>query len=198
MVLTDSDRLLKVWHAKEADPAATAVVAQLLDLLQELSSAPAPTLVVTDRIAHIRDYPQFAASEDEEEDEEEEEEEDKEEVKLTVVRLPAAPLSAPAPLSKAPVSAPAPAPVEEEEEEEEEEEVEEEVEEEAEEEAEEEEEEAEEEEEEEEAMEVEQIMIRGRAYWLETNTKKLYANDNDEVGDEVGVMVNGKALFLAK
>ena len=47
-------------------------------------------------------------------------------------------------------------------------------------------------------MEVEQVTIRGRMYWLETNTKKLYANDNDEVGDEVGAMVNGKPLFLSK
>jgi hypothetical protein len=55
------------------------------------------------------------------------------------------------------------------------------------------------EEEEEAGMEVEQIFIRGRAYWLETNTQKLYAvTSDDDVGDEVGKMVNGKPLFLAK
>jgi hypothetical protein len=61
--------------------------------------------------------------------------------------------------------------------------------------------EAEEEEEEEEgdAMEVEQITIRGRQYWLETNTKKIYAVvDGDDVGDEVGEMVANKPRFYAK
>ena len=54
------------------------------------------------------------------------------------------------------------------------------------------------EEEEEEGLEVEQVTIRGRTYWLDSNTKKLYANlEGDEVGDEVGAMVNGKPLFLA-
>jgi hypothetical protein len=48
-------------------------------------------------------------------------------------------------------------------------------------------------------MEVEQIFIRGRSYWLETNTKKLYAVvDGDDVGDEVGAMLNGKPVFLSK
>jgi len=54
-----------------------------------------------------------------------------------------------------------------------------------------------EEEVEEEGMEVEQVFIRGRAYWLESGTNKLYANAaGDELGDEVGVMVNGKPRFL--
>jgi hypothetical protein len=53
-------------------------------------------------------------------------------------------------------------------------------------------------EEEEAGMEVEQVFIRGRAYWLETNTQKLYAIvDEEDVGDEVGAMVNGKPQFLA-
>jgi hypothetical protein len=53
-------------------------------------------------------------------------------------------------------------------------------------------------EEEEVGMEVEQVFIRGRAYWLETNTQKLYAIvDEEDVGDEVGAMVNGKPQFLA-
>jgi hypothetical protein len=55
------------------------------------------------------------------------------------------------------------------------------------------------EEEEEVGMEVEQIMIRGRAWWLETNTQKIYAViDGDDVGDEVGEMVGGKPRFYAK
>ena len=53
--------------------------------------------------------------------------------------------------------------------------------------------------EEEEGLEVEQITIRGRTYWLDANSNKLYANaEGDEVGDEVGAMVNGKPLFLAQ
>jgi hypothetical protein len=61
------------------------------------------------------------------------------------------------------------------------------------------EEEEEEEEEEEVGMEVEQIMIRGRAWWLEVNTQKIYAViDGDDVGDEVGEMVSGKPRFYAK
>jgi hypothetical protein len=57
----------------------------------------------------------------------------------------------------------------------------------------------EEEEEEEVGMEVEQIMIRGRAWWLEVNTQKIYAViDGDDVGDEVGEMVGGKPRFYAK
>ena len=58
-------------------------------------------------------------------------------------------------------------------------------------------EETEEEEEEEAGMEVEQITIRGKNYWIETNTKKLYAIvGEDDVGDEVGAMVGGKAVFV--
>jgi len=61
------------------------------------------------------------------------------------------------------------------------------------------EEEAEEEEaEEEEGMEVDKVVIRGRSYWMETSSKKLYAVvGDDDVGDEVGAIVNGKAVFLA-
>jgi len=57
----------------------------------------------------------------------------------------------------------------------------------------------EEEEEEESGMNVEQVMIRGRAYWLEVDTKKLYAVvGDDDLGDEIGEMVNGKPHFYAK
>lgn len=59
-----------------------------------------------------------------------------------------------------------------------------------------------EEEEEDAGMEVEQVMIRGRTYWKDTNTNKLYAvvrgeDGEDDVGDEVGVLENGKPKFLA-
>jgi hypothetical protein len=60
-----------------------------------------------------------------------------------------------------------------------------------------EEEEAEEVEEAEEALEVEQMFIRGRSYWVDVNTKKLYADVNEEVGDEIGALVNGKPVFLS-
>jgi hypothetical protein len=56
----------------------------------------------------------------------------------------------------------------------------------------------EEEAEEEEGMEVDKVVIRGRSYWMDTNSKKLYAVvGDDDVGDEVGAIVNGKAVFLA-
>jgi hypothetical protein len=56
-----------------------------------------------------------------------------------------------------------------------------------------------EEEDEESGMNVEQVMIRGRAYWLEVDTKKLYAVvGEDDLGDEIGEMVNGKPRFYAK
>jgi hypothetical protein len=206
LVKTDSERLLKVWFSKEKDhdPAAGEVVSQLLDLLKELATPPIPSIVIADKITHVQDYPT---------------------VRRPVVE--ARPVPVPVPVVEArPVPVPVPVvearpvPVveaksavkeviieEEEEEEEEVEEEEEEVEEEEveveeEEEVEVEEEEVEEEEievEEEEGMEVEQVQVRGRTYWLDVNTKKLYSNaEGDEVGDEVGSMINGKPVFLSK
>ena len=62
----------------------------------------------------------------------------------------------------------------------------------------EEEEEVEVEEEEEEGMEVEKRKIRGVNYWFEEKTNKLYAIvGDDDVGDEVGVLLNGKPVMLA-
>jgi cobalamin biosynthesis protein CobT len=58
--------------------------------------------------------------------------------------------------------------------------------------------EAEAEEDEEEGMEVEQITLRGRKYFKDVKTNKLYVDDNDEPGEEVGSLVNGKPVFLAK
>lgn len=50
---------------------------------------------------------------------------------------------------------------------------------------------------EEEGMSVEQITIRGRTYWRDTDTDDLYAVvGDDDVGDKVGQLVNGVARFL--
>ncbi len=214
MVKSDTERLLRVWSAKEGDSDVAQVVAdQITGLLEELSTA-APAL---DRISHVNPYPSLVvedftpvsrlpfaapapapaplvtvtkAEEEEEEsevasvpadDESEQEEEDSDDA--------SAPASVVAPLveEKEVVVAEA----EEVEEVEEEEEVVEPEEEEV------------EEEEEEAGMEVEQVMIRGRTYWKDTNTNKLYAvvrgeDGEDDVGDEVGVLENGKPRFLAK
>lgn len=227
---TDSERLLKVWVAKEGGAAAHEAAAQIVDLLYELAADPvglshagsstaekppvtAPALVVTDsataadRIAHV--LPFFApaadissipggdksihsieSDDDDDEDAEEADGDDANEVEE---------------------EAAADEEVEESEEEvdaeveaaEAEEEVEEEgaaIIEKAEEVLEPKEEEQEEEEEaEEEGMEVEQIFIRGRAYWHETNTHKLYELvGEDDVGDEIGELVGGKPRFYAK
>lgn len=194
LVKTDSERLLKVWFSKEKEqgPAADEVVSQLLDLLKELATPPPPTLLIADvkadKITHIHDFPQR--------------------------RLPTpVPTHVPTPVSvHVQKEVPLVQVIEEVEVEESEEEVvieeseEEVIEEESEEEAEAEEEEAEEEAEEEveeeaeeEGMEVEQIFIRGRTYWLDSNTQQLYANaEGDEVGEEVGKMVDGKPVFLSK
>ena len=206
LVQSDTERLLRVWSAKEGDSAVAKVMTdQIVGLLEELSfaTAPAPANTVTntvnDRITHVNPtYPsliveEFAfmsvltppstpvvtvtkADEDEvasmpasEDDEQDEEEDD---------------ASVPASEEDAAAEAEAEAEAEEEEEvvEPEEEEV---------------------EEEEEAGMEVEQVMIRGRTYWKDTNTNKLYAvvrgeDGEDDVGDEVGVLENGKPRFLAK
>jgi hypothetical protein len=224
-VKSDTERLLRVWSAKEGDSDVARVVAGeiagLLDDLSTVAPAPAPA---PDRIAHVMPYPSLVVvdapapapappiilsspvvftvtkedgddvvslSSEEAEEEEVAEEEAEEEV-----------------------AAASESEAEEEEEEEEEHEAEAEEEEEEEPEAEEEvaeeeevvepEEEPEAAEEEEEAgMEVEQVMIRGRTYWKDTNTNKLYAvirgeDGEDDVGDEVGVLENGKPRFLAK
>lgn len=134
LIMTDSERLLKVWHAKESTDAASQVVTQLMDLLRELASAP-PVLVVSDppstppmdRISHIPD-PTVRAIWLGDSDSDAVEEEEVEE--------------------------------------------------------------------EEEGMEVEQMTFRGRTYWHEPSTGKLFANNDDEVGDEVGKLVAGRPVFL--
>lgn len=178
----DSDRLMKVWVAKEGnDDAARAVVEQLTDILRELASSTesvAPTLTVSEPIAHV----------------------------IPVVKIKEEPITLPATVKITPVVEKAVGEVtvmeekeivveviddnaeaSEEEEVEEEEEV-----------VEAEEDEEEEAEEEEEAgMEVEVITFRGRQYWMDVNSKKLYAftGEDEDIGDEIGEVVNGKPAF---
>ena len=53
-------------------------------------------------------------------------------------------------------------------------------------------------EEEEEGMDVEKKIFRGRAYWMDVNTNTLYAVvGDDDMGDEVGKVVDGRPVFLA-
>ncbi len=220
-VKSDTERLLRVWSAKEGDSDVARVVAgEIAGLLDDLSAAPAAEpapapVTIPDRIAHVMPYPSLVVvdapapappiilsspvvftvtkedgddvaslSSDEEEAEAEEEaaasESEEEEAEEEVAEEEAA-------VSEPEVEV----------------EVEVEVEEEAEEEVVEPEEEEAAEEEEEAGMEVEQVMIRGRTYWKDTNTNKLYAvirgeDGEDDVGDEVGVLENGKPRFLAK
>jgi hypothetical protein len=207
----DSERLLRVWVAKETDPAAAEVASQLVDILYELAeegavtpppaaaAAAAPALVVhetaappppvSDKIVHVNTFTDAFSDASSIAEEEEE----------VVVPLPLPPAPKKVPVVAAIAAAVVETETEEEAEEVAEEEEEEEVEEEAEETEETEETEEAEEEEEEAGMEVEQIFIRGRSYWLDANTKKMYAViDGDEVGDEVGAMVDGKPRFLSK
>jgi chemotaxis protein histidine kinase CheA len=51
---------------------------------------------------------------------------------------------------------------------------------------------------EEEGLEVEKKIIRGRSYWMDVKTNDLYAiTDDDEVGDQVGTIKDGKPVFLS-
>ena len=193
-VQADSKRLLKVWQACEDSTTAPIMAAEILDSIEEFSSGlvEVPALVISEtplaisevihHISPMRTNPapnmvsapnnqtvfiihREGAVEEEEEIDEEEEEEEEEEKEEDEE-------------------------IEEIEDEEEEEEVKEEV-------VEPEEEVVEpDEEEEEEGMEVEKHTIRGRDYWLDTNTQKLYAIEGeDDVGDEVGIIINGKPVF---
>lgn len=196
-VLSDSKRMLKVWQACENATAAPIMAAEILSSIEEFSAVDVPALVISEPIApalgpetihHVspvqkavfqspvlRAAPapvqvaQTVTVVHKEGHVEEEEEAEEEELEVEEEEEEA----------------------EEEEAEEEEEEIEEEV-------VEPEEEEEEEEAEEEEAMEVEPYTHRGRKYWLDTNTKKLYAVEGDEdVGEEVGILVGGKPVFCA-
>jgi hypothetical protein len=216
-VKADTERLLHIWSVKEGgNPAASTVVAEITSILEELGAA-AP---VADRIAHVMPFPSIVVQEkmspiisaplmapapvgsvmpfpvvvEDAIDSEEEEEDDAEEV-LSVASVSEEESEVAEPDEEIVVVKEEVASVVEAEAEAEEEEEEEVVEPEP--------EEEEEEEEEEAGMEVEQVMIRGRAYWKDTNTNKLYAvvrgeDGEDDVGDEVGVLENGKPRFLAK
>ena len=212
-VKADTERLLHIWSVKEGgNPAASTVVAEITSILEELGAA-AP---MADRISHVMPFPSLVVQEtmspiisapltapapvgsampfpvvvEDAIDSEEEDEDDAEEVP-SVASVSEEESEVAEPDEEIVVvkeEAPAAAEEAEEEEEEEEEVVEPE---------------SEEEEEEEAGMEVEQVMIRGRAYWKDTNTNKLYAvvrgeDGEDDVGDEVGVLENGKPRFLAK
>lgn len=191
-VRLDSNILLRIWATKENDSAAVEVLNQLLSFLEtQALPAPAPTLVITepvnDKILHIKEYPS---------DDESEEEEEEKEAKVVVIKEMPVPVNKGYPQQfssrQAEAEAEADAEVEEEAEaalevEVEEEEVEEEVE--------EEEVEEEVEEEEEDGLEVEPYVHRGRKFWRDTNGK-VYANlPGDEVGDEIGEIVNGKLMI---
>jgi len=213
-VKADSQRLLKVWMARETRPGDVELASQILDALDEFATDAA---IVSAVAAVVITPPE----------------------PLPVAVAPAVAEKKPVPVAVAPaVAEKKPVPVlvveekvippaaviqhvvdaddddeaeeetvvEEDAEEEEETETVEEVEEETEEteevvEPEEEEEEEEEEEaaeEEEEGMEVEKKIFRGRAYWVDVNTNKLYAViGDDDVGNEVGKVVDGRPVFLA-
>jgi len=167
-VIRDDTRRFLAIWAEYAGFKETVLEKQLLDMLDEFTQS--PSLVVAEKISHVVSLEMEVESEPEDE-------------------APAVVVT----------KAEAEAEAEEEAEEEEEEEAEEEEEEEAEAEEEDEEaEEAEEEAEEEEGMEVEQMIIKGRKYFKDVKTNKLYVDDNDEPGEEVGAIVNGKPVFLKK
>lgn len=168
LIKKDADRLLTVWASKESDPAASAIVGEIDNILAEFIETTAPTLVITDKVEPIQHV-------------------------LPPVSHPPAshpPVSHP-PVSQRQTQPPVtlctkppfmstPVFVEPDEEDEVEVEDEEEV------------------EEEEEGMEVEKRKIRGVNYWFEEKTNKLYAIvGDDDVGDEVGILLaNGKPVML--
>jgi hypothetical protein len=202
MVGADSDRLLKIWVAKEKDDAAATVAQQIGDLLRELADSPVveiiPSLTVADVVSHVPEPVVIASPEPEAKKPVPELKKPEPEAKKPVPEL-----KKPEPEVKKPVpelKKPEPEAEEEEYEVEEEEDgskppsddegevLEPEAD-------------AndEDEEEEEVGMEVEQITIRGRTWWLEVNTQKIYAVvDGDDVGDEMGEMVAGKPRFYNK
>ena len=167
----DADRLLTVWASKESDPAASAIVGEIDSILAEFIETSAPTLVITDRVITDRVTDRVT-------------DEMTEPIQhvLQPGYRPQAQAQAQVQFKSVFVE-----PDEEVEVEVESMDVEEEVE-----------EEEEEEEEEDEGMEVEKRKIRGVYYWFEAKTNKLYAVEGeDDVGDEVGAIVNGKPVMLA-
>jgi hypothetical protein len=213
VVGADAERLLKVWLAREGTDAAHVVGEQLVDLLYELAdrddsgtatpmgakTAPpvSPVLIISeDKIVHVPSLvggamtavvPTQILTDSEDEGTDDGASTESEAAGQLDAEKVEEEEAASETSAEAEVEVEADASSEQEEEEEA---------------AEDEEGEAEESEEEEgEAeLEVEQVVIRGRSYWLDVNTKKLYASvgEDDDVGDQVGEMVDGKPRFFAK
>ena len=168
IVRADTRRLMAIW-SEYAGYRNTAVEHQLMDMLEEFTKS--PTLVVGDRIAHVE------TAMDVEEDvvpqptESESESEDEDEEEVDEESEEESESEEEKEVTVSAVVADENVTVEKDEDEDED---------------------------EEEGMEVEQITVRGRKYFIDVKTKKLYLDDNEEVGDEVGSMVNGKPVFLAK
>lgn len=180
IVLHDVRRLLNVWEAKETDDVAKSVVLQIVDMLKEFSQ---PVLSLrTERveknpvISHVVDYPFVDARislnvEEKEEEEESEADADADTDADADSEEDVPDVPGPEPEASEPDAS--------------------------------EEEESEAEEElpaaPEAEMEVEQITIRGKTYWHDAASGKLFAVvDDDDVGDEVGILVNGKMTALVR
>jgi len=210
-VSSDTNRLLQVWIAKEKDdPASGTVAAQIMDILTELSAEDAegtPKLVITElpdapapapapappppapEVKEIVFAPSDVAedveaneeaeeaeeAEDEEDEDADDEEEDAEpEAEEAEAEAEETEESVEVPEIEAEILEPAVAEAEAEEA-------------------------APEPEADNGEMEVQQIHIRGKAYWLDSNSNKIYAVEGeDDVGDYCGDLVNGKPKFLAK
>ena len=195
-VRTDSQILLTIWTTKEANSAALEVQNQLMTFLESQISIPSPTLHISetrvDKIHYEYEYddvhekihkvgfPPVVVVEKEDDErlpqDEEEEADDDAEVDDEVAEAEADDAEVDDEVEADEVDA---------------------DEAEAEAEADEAEADAEaEEEEDDDGVEVNLITIRNRKYWLDSDNK-LYANaEGDEVGEEVGAMINGKPVFL--
>jgi hypothetical protein len=178
-VMNDVRRLLHVWESKESDAVARSVVLQIEDMLKEFSQPTkvSPKLMISESsripvISHVVDHPLDESDSDADDTCNDTTQDTKEES----------------------VGAPEPEVEEEEEEEEPDAEVEADVESEAESEVE-----ADAEADAEVEMEVEQITVRGKTYWYDPSSRKLFTVlEDDEVGDEIGLLVNGKIQTLIK
>ena len=169
----DADRLLTVWASKESDPAASAIVGEIDSILAEFIETSAPTLVITDQVTDEMTEPiqHVLPPGSRPQLNQNQNQNQKEPFKSTPIFVEPDEETTSEAMDV-----------------EEAEEVEEEEEEEGE----------DEDEDEDEGMEVEKRKIRGVYYWFEAKTNKLYAVEGeDDVGDEVGAIVNGKPVMLA-
>lgn len=217
-VRSDSSRLIRVWAAKETDPAAGAVVEELTGVLSDLAVERhgSPAMMFSFAAAAAVDNDAETTSVEERDETSSCHSAPTMQEPPVPVEAPAsvqAPVQAPEPTqTPAPVHAPAPEPtqtqtpapapvqthnpetitlvVEESESEEEEQDQGEESE-------------PEEEEEEEQGPNVSAVVIRGRTYWLDADTHEIFMAIKDEdgddaIGDKVGELVDGKPRFYAK